>query len=244
MARKRKGDPVSGWIVVDKPYGLTSTQAIGRVRRVFRPQKIGHGGTLDPLATGLLPIAMGEATKTIPYIVDSDKRYRFTLRWGEATETDDAEGAVIERTESRPSAAQIDAVLPGFIGRIDQVPPVYSAIKVAGQRAYDLARAEESFTLEPRPVWIGEIRRLPPATLPDSGLDLTPDMMAGPDYASFEVLCGKGTYMRSLARDLGRALGGCAHIVALRRISVGPFTEEDAISLASLEALGHSPAAF
>ena len=170
MARRRKGDPVSGWIVVDKPYGLTSTQTIGRVRRVFQPQKIGHGGTLDPLATGLLPIAMGEATKTIPYIVDSDKRYRFTLRWGEATETDDAEGAVIERAEARPSADQIDDVLPGFIGWIDQVPPVYSAIKVAGQRAYDLARAEEAFTLEARRVRIGDIRRLPSAALPDSSI--------------------------------------------------------------------------
>ena len=244
MARRRKGDPVHGWVIIDKPSGPTSTQAIGRVRRVFRPQKIGHGGTLDPLATGLLPVAMGEATKTIPYVMDSDKRYRFTLRWGEATATDDAEGAVIERSDHRPGLAEIDALLPRFTGWVDQVPPLYSAIKVEGQRAYDLARAAEDFSLASRRVWIGELRRLAPAELPGAGLDLAPETMMSPDHASFEVLCGKGTYMRSLARDLGRALGTCAHIAALRRVSVGPFSEADAISLESLEALGHSPAAF
>jgi tRNA pseudouridine55 synthase len=227
MARKQKGQIVNGWVVVDKPLGLTSTQVIGRLRRVFDPRKIGHGGTLDPLATGLLPIAMGEATKTVSYIMDGRKRYTFTVRWGEATATDDAEGPVVEWSDRRPTAAEITAVLPAFVGLIDQVPPQFSAIKVAGQRAYDKARASEVFTLESRPVRI-------------FALSLTE---AGAETASFQVDCGKGAYMRSLARDLGRALGTCAHIVALRRTAVGPFTEDHAISLESLEALGHSAAA-
>jgi tRNA pseudouridine55 synthase len=227
MGRKQKGQIVNGWVIVDKPLGLTSTQVIGRLRRVFDPRKIGHGGTLDPLATGLLPIAMGEATKTVSYIMDGRKRYTFTLRWGEATATDDAEGPVVEWSDRRPTSAEITAVLPAFVGLIDQVPPQFSAIKVAGQRAYDMARASEDFTLESRPVRIFE-------------LSLTE---AGADTASFQVDCGKGAYMRSLARDLGQALGTCAHVVALRRTAVGPLTEAHAISLESLEALGHSAAA-
>jgi tRNA pseudouridine55 synthase len=228
MARNRKGQPVHGWVVVDKPLGLTSTQVVGRVRRVFDARKVGHGGTLDPLATGLLPIAMGEATKTVSYVMAGDKAYRFTLRWGQATTTDDTEGAAIAVSERRPAEAEIRAVLPRFQGIIDQVPPQFSAIKIAGRRAYDRARAQEVFELEPRPVTI-------------HSLELA--AMEGPDLASFEVVCGKGAYMRSLARDLGAALGCHAHVVALRRTAAGPFTQDHAISLESLEALGHSAAA-
>ena len=228
MARNRKGRPVNGWVVVDKPLGLTSTQVVGRVRRVFNARKIGHGGTLDPLATGLLPIAMGEATKTVPYVMEGNKAYRFTLRWGQATATDDTEGAVTAVSDRRPEEAEIQEVLPGFQGVINQVPPNYSAIKVAGQRAYDRARAQEVFELEARPVTIHS---------------LVLASRAGADLASFEVICGKGAYMRSLARDLGAALGCYAHVVELRRTSAGPFTQDHAISLESLEALGHSAAA-
>ena len=228
MARNRRGQPIHGWVVVDKPLGLTSTQVVGRVRRVFDARKVGHGGTLDPLATGLLPIAMGEATKTVPYVMGGKKAYRFTLRWGQATTTDDTEGDVIETSERRPVEAEIRAVLPRFQGVIDQVPPHFSAIKIAGRRAYDRARAQEVFELKPRPVTIHR-------------LDLI--AMEGPDLASFEVVSGKGAYMRSLARDLGAALGCHAHVVALRRTAAGPFTQDHAISLESLEALGHSAAA-
>jgi tRNA pseudouridine55 synthase len=228
MARKRKGRPVNGWVIVDKPGGLTSTQVVGRVRRVFDSRKIGHGGTLDPLATGLLPIAMGEATKTVPYLMDARKTYRFTLRWGQATATDDSEGEVVAESPTRPDEAAIRAVLPRFVGEIDQVPPSYSAIKVAGRRAYELARAEAAFDLAPRPVRIERLELL----------SLDP-----PDFATFEAVCGKGAYMRALARDLGAALNTRAHVAALRRLSVGPFAEAHAISLESLEALGHSAAA-
>ena len=192
-------------------------------------QKAGHGGTLDPLASGVLPIALGEATKTVPYVMEGNKAYLFTLRWGQATATDDAEGEVIEETPLRPTAAQIEQALPGFVGTIDQVPPLYSAVKVDGSRAYDLARSAEDFELAARRVRVDSFELV--AT-------------EGRDFASFRVVCGKGTYMRSLARDLGRALGTTAHIAELRRLRVGPFAEEDAISLESLEALGHSPAAF
>jgi tRNA pseudouridine55 synthase len=228
MARNRKGQPIHGWVVVDKPLGLTSTQVVGRVRRVFDARKVGHGGTLDPLATGLLPIAMGEATKTVPYVMEGDKAYRFTLRWGQATATDDTEGAVTAVSDRRPAEAEIQEVLPRFQGVIDQVPPNYSAIKVAGQRAYDRARAQEVFELKARPVTIH--------SLVLAGRE-------GADLASFEVICGKGAYMRSLARDLGAALGCYAHVIELRRTGAGPFTQDHAISLESLEALGHSAAA-
>jgi tRNA pseudouridine55 synthase len=228
-AASDKPTPVNGWIVIDKPLGLTSTQVVGRVRRILRPRKVGHGGTLDPLASGLLPIALGEATKTVSYVMDGRKSYRFTLRWGEATETDDAEGKVIETHPHRPDAAEIAAVLAGFTGQIDQIPPIYSAIKVGGRRAYDLARAQTDFALQARKVMVHAIT-----------LEAMPDR----DHAVFEVHCGKGTYMRSLARDLGRATGTVAHIVELRRLTVGPFTEADAILLDSLESMGHSPAAL
>ena len=229
MARKRKGSPVHGWVVLDKPRGITSTQAVSRVRRLFDAQKAGHAGTLDPLATGVLAIALGEATKTVPYAMDGDKLYRFTARWGEARDTDDAEGKVVARSDARPSESQIGAAIPGFIGEIMQVPPAYSAIKVDGERAYDLAREGEEVVLEARPIHIHAARLV---EMPD------------PDHAVFEVACGKGSYIRAWVRDLALALGTVGHVVQLRRLKVGPFTEETAISLEKLEALGHSPAAL
>lgn len=229
MARKRRGRPVHGWVVVDKPTGPTSTQVVGRVRRIFDAQKAGHGGTLDPMASGLLPIALGEATKTVSYVMDAEKTYRFTVRWGQATDSDDAEGAVTAESPHRPDEAEIRAVLPDFTGRLSQVPPIYSAVKVAGRRAYDLARAQAEFELKARDITITRFELL---TCPDA------------DHAVFEVGCGKGAYMRALARDLGVALGTRGHIAALRRIRVGPFGESDAISLETLESLGHSAAAF
>ena len=229
MGRRRKGEAVSGWICLDKPYDLTSTHAVSRVRRIFNAQKAGHAGTLDPLASGILPIALGEATKTVPYAMDASKTYRFTLRFGDARSTDDAEGEVVETSNRRPSDDEIRAILPKFTGLITQVPPAFSAIKVQGERAYDLARAGEQVELEPRQVLIHAIR------------------LAGrpsPDEATFEVTSGKGAYMRALGRDLAIGLSTCGHIRNLRRTAVGPFTEQRAISLESLKALGHSPAAF
>lgn len=229
MGNRRKGRSINGWIVIDKPSGLTSARVVGRVRGILQAKKAGHAGTLDPLATGVLPIALGEATKTMPYVSEGGKRYRFTLRWGVATSTDDSEGEVIAQSDRRPAPPEIDAVLASFIGRIEQVPPRYSAVKVGGRRAYDLARAQASFDLRARTVEIDDI------ALTDQ---------PNTEEAIFEVACGKGTYMRSLARDLGEALGTCAHITALRRLAVGPFREDHAISLDYLETLGHSPAAF
>ena len=229
MARRRQGRPVHGWLVIDKPAGMSSAAVVAKARRALDAEKAGHGGTLDPLATGLLPIAFGEATKTVAYVMEGPKTYRFTIRWGEARSTDDAEGAVTATSPVRPTRAQIEAVLAEFTGRIRQVPPAYSAIKVDGQRAYDLARADEAPELEPRSVEIRSIRLL-----------AQPD----PDHAEFEVSSGKGAYMRSLARDLARRLGTVGHVAALRRVAVGPFREEQAISLERLQALGHSAAAF
>ena len=229
IAHRGKGRAINGWIVIDKAAGLTSARAVGRVRATLQAKKAGHAGTLDPLATGVLPIALGEATKTVPYVTEGNKRYRFTVRWGQATSTDDSEGEVIARSDHRPDRAEIQAVLASFTGRIEQVPPRFSAVKVKGRRAYDLARAQENFDLRARTVEIEDI------ALTDQ---------PGADEATFEVACGKGTYMRALARDLGEALGTHAHITALRRLSVGPFREEHAISLDYLETLGHSPAAF
>ena len=228
MAARRRGEKVDGWLVLDKPAGMTSTQAVGAVRRLFQAAKAGHGGTLDPLATGLLPIALGEATKTVPYIMDGLKTYRFTLRFGEARSTDDAEGEVTARSDLRPMDAAIRQALPVFRGRIQQRPPAFSALKLDGQRAYDLARAGETVELASREILIERFELLE-----------RPD----PDHAVFEVCSGKGAYMRSLARDLAIALGTVGHVAALRRIAVGPFGEADAISLDSLRALGHSPAA-
>jgi tRNA pseudouridine55 synthase len=229
MARKRKGSPVHGWVVLDKPKGITSTQAVSRVRRLFDAAKAGHAGTLDPLATGILAIALGEATKTVPYAMEGEKLYRFTARWGEARDTDDAEGKTIAVSGIRPTREQILAALPNFIGEIMQVPPVYSAIKVDGERAYDLAREGEALTLSPRPILICAARLV---EIPD------------PDHAIFEVECGKGSYIRAWVRDLAQALGTVGHVAELRRLRVGPFSIESAISLETLEGFGHSPAAL
>ncbi|RDD63335.1 tRNA pseudouridine(55) synthase TruB [Ferruginivarius sediminum] len=228
MSNKRKKNRINGWIALDKPLGITSTQAVNRVKAVLNPQKIGHGGTLDPLASGVLPIALGEATKTVAYMMEATKTYRFTLRWGQATETDDAEGAVTETSDRRPTQGEIEAALPGFLGVIEQMPPAYSAIKVNGQRAYDIARGGGTPELQARPVRIDTLELL---SIDDD------------DHASFTCTCGKGFYIRALARDLGAALGVPAHLAALRRTRVGGFGEDDMISLETLESLGHSAGA-
>src|SRR5215831_14640119 len=221
MARRKKGRAIDGWLVLDKPAGMTSTQAVGAARRLFDARKAGHAGTLDPLATGVLPIALGEATKTVPYAVDGAKHYRFTVRWGIATNTDDAEGNVIATSEARPSRAAIETQLPSFTGEILQVPPVFSAIKIDGNRAYDLARSGEVVELEARRVAIDWLTLL---DMPDRAT------------ANFEARCGKGTYVRALARDMGAMLGCHGHLIALRRTRVAPFDEAEAVSLAELEA--------
>ncbi len=228
MAR-RKGDKVDGWLVLDKPAGLSSAGAVAAVRRIFNAAKIGHGGTLDPLATGVLPIAMGEATKTVGYVMNGAKTYRFTVRWGERRTTDDSEGEVAATNPHRPGEAEIRAALPRFVGAITQVPPVYSALKIAGRPAYARARA-------------GEVLEMAPRTVRIDCLEL--EQVIDSDHASFRVVCGKGTYIRSLARDLAVALGTCGHVASLRRLAVGPFREEDAIPLEKLAPLGHSPARF
>jgi tRNA pseudouridine55 synthase len=220
MARRKRGKAVHGWLVLDKPAGMTSTQAVGAVRRLFDARKAGHAGTLDPLATGLLPIALGEATKTVLYAVEGTKHYRFTVRWGAATDTDDAEGRIIDASPLRPTREAIEALLPRFVGEIQQVPPAFSAIKIAGERAYDLAREGERVTLEPRTV---EVEALELIEVP------TPDM------ASFCARCGKGTYVRALARDMGAALGCLGHLTALRRTRVASFHEGLAVTLQALE---------
>ena len=219
MARKKKGRPVSGWLVLDKPYELGSTQAVGKIRWLFQAKKAGHAGTLDPLATGVLPIALGEATKTVPYVTDGEKAYRFTVRWGTETTTDDAEGEATETSVARPDRAAIEALLPTFTGDIQQTPPAFSAIKIDGKRAYAEARAGKDVQLEPRTVTIDTF-------------DLIDCM--DEDNTVFEITCGKGTYVRALARDMGRALGCYGHIKDLRRTFVEPFEETDAVSLDTL----------
>ena len=218
MGRKKKGNVVNGWLNIDKPYGMTSTQAIGRVRRVLSPQKIGHAGTLDPLATGVLPIAMGEATKTIPYIQDAIKTYTFTVVWGQKRSTDDAEGDITEESDKRPTKEEIEAALPAFIGEIDQTPPVFSAIKIDGQRAYDLARQGERPEIKSRKTYIESFELIE----------------ARQDDADFRVVCGKGTYVRALARDIAVKMGTLGYVSELRREKVGIFTTESAISLDKL----------
>ncbi len=227
MAPKRRGRPVHGWIVLDKPAGMTSSRAVGVVRRALDAAKAGHGGTLDPLATGVLPIALGEATKTVAYAMAGRKTYRFGLCWGEARDTDDAEGRIVAENPVRPARDAVLAVLPGFQGIISQRPPDYSAIKVQGGRAYDLARDGTALDLAPRPVEVQSLRLL---DMPDA------------DQAFFEAEVGKGTYIRALARDLGQALGTYAYVTTLQRLSVGPFTLDRAISLDKLTSLGHSAA--
>jgi len=214
--RKKRGRPLDGWLVIDKPPGLTSTDVVNKVRRGFDAQKAGHGGTLDPLATGVLPIAFGAATKTVPYVMDGTKLYRFTLRLGEARDTDDADGQPVATSPVRPSDAELAAALPRFIGDIMQVPPAYSAVKVAGERAYDMARDGRAPDLPPRPARVDRFELI---ERPNA------------ETAVFEVQSGKGVYMRSLARDLAIATGTLGHVAALRRLRVGPFTEAQAISL-------------
>jgi tRNA pseudouridine55 synthase len=219
MAR-RKGDAVHGWLILDKPLGLTSTKALSIARRILNANKAGHAGTLDPLASGVLPLAFGEATKTVPYLVEARKTYRFTVGWGAETATDDTEGDVTRQSEKRPSAEEVLRALPEFVGRIMQTPPAFSAVKVDGERAYDLARDGEDVQLAPR---AAHIHRLELADVPDPG------------HGVFEMVCGKGTYVRAFARDLGRALGCFGHVKALTRLGVGPFTLNSAISLEKLE---------
>jgi tRNA pseudouridine55 synthase len=217
--RAQARNDVHGWVVLDKPAGMTSTHSVSRLKRIFNAKKAGHAGTLDPLATGVLPVAFGEATKTVPFVQDGEKAYRFTVRWGTETDTDDADGTVAAQSDARPAEADIFALLPGFTGTILQLPPSYSAIKINGERAYDLARGGAAPVLSPRPVTI-------------HALDL---IDAGRDEAVFEARCGKGTYVRALARDLGRSLGCYGHVSALRRTRVGPFFETDAVLLADLD---------
>ena len=226
--RKREKRDVHGWVVLDKPVGMTSTHAVAIVKRLFAARRAGHAGTLDPLASGILPLALGEATKTVPFVMDGRKRYRFTVRWGEERDTDDAEGKVIATSEARPAAAAVTACLPAFTGTIAQVPPKFSAIKIEGERAYDLAREGQEVVLEARPV---DIHGLTLVEIPDAGT------------AVFEAECGKGTYVRALARDMGRVLGCLGHVSALRRTQVGSFDENDMISLAELERLCQKAAA-
>ena len=226
MGRNKKGDVINGWIALDKPAGITSTQAVAKIRRHLNAQKIGHGGTLDPLASGILPIALGEATKTIPYIQDHLKTYSFTVQWGEQRATDDLEGAVIATSPHRPADRDILAILPRFTGEIMQTPPQFSAIKIDGERAYDIARDGGEIDMKPRPVYI-------------ETLDL---MKTTPDTALFTCYCGKGTYIRAIARDMALALGTVGFIAKLRREDVGPLGPDNAISLDSLLNLDHSAA--
>lgn len=225
MGRKRRGKAIHGWIIIDKPGGLSSNAVVGRVRRLTGAAKVGHAGTLDPMATGVLPMALGEATKIVSYLMDGAKAYRFTVRWGEQRDTDDAEGEVVATSDARPAKEQILAVLGNFIGDIEQVPPVFSAIKIEGKRAYALARADQAPEMKPRTIHIEDLKFL---------------SVVDADHAEFEAVSGKGAYMRSLARDLGTALGTVGHIAQLRRIAVGPFDEKQAISLDKLESLRHS----
>ncbi|MBW8787352.1 MAG: tRNA pseudouridine(55) synthase TruB [Rhizobium leguminosarum] len=220
--RKPKGRPISGWLILDKPVDFGSTEAVSKIKWLYKAEKVGHAGTLDPLASGMLPIALGDATKTVPYVMDGRKIYEFTVSWGEQRATDDLEGEVTESSDKRPSEQQIRDILPGYIGTISQVPPQFSAIKIAGERAYDLAREGETVEIPSREV---DIFRLTLLACPDA------------NSAHFEVECGKGTYVRALARDFGRELGCYGHVSGLRRTFVAPFAEEAMVPLADLLAL-------
>jgi tRNA pseudouridine55 synthase len=226
MAKAKKGLAVSGWLIVDKPAGIGSTQIVGKVRWALNAQKAGHAGTLDPAATGVLAIALGEATKTVPYITDALKCYRFKVRLGASTSTDDAEGAVLEERAMRPETAEIAAALAAFRGQILQIPPQVSAVKVDGERAYDLAREGVEMDLAPRPLWVERLEML---ERPDA------------DHVMLEMVCGKGGYVRSIARDLGQALGCLGHVAWLRREWSGPFRVEDAVTLEQIEAMARTP---
>lgn len=227
MARKRKGRDISGWLVVDKPAGPTSTAVVNKVRWALNARKAGHAGTLDPAATGVLAVALGEATKTVAHVTDALKAYSFTVRFGQATNTDDAGGEVIATSDQRPTDAQIKEALSRFIGDIEQVPPQFSAVKIDGERAYKRAREGEEMTLAARPLWVESL--------------LLTDR-ADPDHATLELVCGKGGYVRSIARDLGEALGCKAHVTTLRRIWSGPFEAEDGVSLEEIDVLARTPA--
>ena len=227
MGRKRKGRDINGWVVLDKPAGPTSTAMVNKLRWAFEATKAGHAGTLDPAATGVLVVAFGEATKCVPIVTDSLKAYVFTVRFGQATNTDDAEGEVIEDSALRPTDAEIAAALPAFVGEIQQVPPKFSAVKVDGERAYALAREDEDFELAARPLWVESLRLM---SRPDA------------DHAVLEMVCGKGGYVRAIARDLGRMLGCLGHVTELRRTWSGPFEAEGALTLEVLEAEARSEA--
>lgn len=218
--RKKKGRPVSGWVILDKPKGMGSTEAVSKIKWLFNAEKAGHAGTLDPLASGMLPIALGEATKTVPYVMDGTKVYQFNVAWGEERNTDDLEGEVTKTSDKRPTKEEILAVLPQYVGVIMQTPPQFSAIKINGNRAYDLAREGEKIEIPAREVEIDSLELI----------DITPE-----GHAVFEIECGKGTYVRSLARDIGRKLGCYGYIAELRRIEVSPFTEDDFVELSELE---------
>ena len=218
MSTNIKND-INGWILIDKPINIGSTQVVSKLKWALSPQKIGHAGTLDPLATGLLPIALGYATKLIPFVMNEKKTYEFQITWGSETTTDDKEGDITQTTLKRPTKAEVEKVLPSFIGEISQLPPAYSAIKVDGKRAYDMARAGQEFSLKPRPVLIDSITLLRFSDV----------------SADFRVVCGKGTYVRSLGRDIGRALGCLGHISILRRTACGPFRVEKALSLSEFQ---------
>jgi len=228
MGRKKRGEIVNGWVCLDKPYEMGSTEAVSRIRRLFDAQKAGHAGTLDPLASGILPIALGEATKTVPFMMEAQKVYRFTINWGVTTDSLDREGEIVARSDVRPSLEQVKAALPAFVGEIDQVPPAFSAIKVDGQRAYDLAREGIEVELKARRVMIHE-----------AAVTGAPDA----DHLEITMRTGKGVYVRSLARDLAFMLGAEGHVSALRRERVGPFSVENAVTLDSLEEMVHSGAA-
>ena len=223
---RRKGRDISGWLVVDKPAGPTSTAVVNKVRWAFDAKKAGHAGTLDPEATGVLAIALGEATKTVPYITDALKAYEFTVRLGQATNTDDAEGEVIASSDARPTDQQIKDALGRFLGEIMQVPPKFSAVKIDGERAYKRARDDKDFEIAARPLWVEELVMV---DRPDA------------DHVVLEMTCGKGGYVRAIARDLGQALGCYGHVLQLRRVWSGPFTAADGVSLEEVEALAKSP---
>ena len=228
MGRKKKGDIVDGWVCLDKPFEMGSTEAVSRIRRLFNAQKAGHAGTLDPLASGILPIALGEATKTVPMMMEAQKVYRFTINWGVSTDSVDREGEIIGRSDVRPTVDQVKVTLPAFVGEIDQTPPRFSAIKVDGARAYDLARDGVEFELQARRV-----------TIHSAEVSDAPDA----DHVEITIRTGKGVYVRSMARDLAAVLGAEGHVSALRRERVGPFSTQNAVTLDSLEEMVHRGAA-
>ncbi|MTI09977.1 tRNA pseudouridine(55) synthase TruB [Curvivirga aplysinae] len=229
MGRKKKGNPVHGWVIIDKAAGIGSTPIVGKARRALNAQKAGHGGTLDPFATGLLPLAFGEATKSVSYVMDGIKTYQFTLKFGEVTDTLDLEGEVVAKSGQRPTEKEMLAAIPQFVGNIEQVPPKFSALKIDGKRAYDLARAGEEVEMKSRPAYVKEIKLI---------------KVIDADHAFFEVTCGKGFYVRSLGRDLAEAMGTVGHLTTLRRTKIGPFEEKDAILLEDFEKKAHNAAEF